>query len=254
METAEGTLRLMVVGAHAFDAEAMAGGLAARAAEEGGAVLLVHLTRGERGDPTKPPEQYAVQLEGEMQQAAGILRARAHWPGHVAGELPMEDVIAELGRLLREFEPHVVVTHWRGSWHPRHVAAHRVTLEAVQHAGRAGGAGPDQAPAVYFGENCEDLAGFVPTLYVDISTVFSRWLEALRCYELFRRSEPLESYASAIPYAGFYPAMARVRGLEAGCTYAQAFMPARTTAPAGHPMCIAPGEMRTGFRSVSGTG
>lgn len=244
----------MVVGAHAFDAEAMAGGLAARAAAEGGAVLLVHLSRGERGDPAKSPEQYAVQLEREMHQAARILGARAHWPGYLAADLPKEDVIAELSRLLREFVPHVVVTHWQGSWHPRHVAAHRLTLEAVQHAARVGGAGPDQAPAVYFGENCEDLAGFVPMFYVDISGVFAQWLETLRCYELFRRSAPLESYAGGIPYAGFYPAMARVRGLEAGCTYAQAFMPARTTATAGRPMRIAPGEMPAGFRLINQTG
>lgn len=249
----EGILRLMVVGAHAFDAEAMAGGLAARVRAEGGAVLLVHLTRGERGAPARPPEQYAVQLEEEMQQAARILGARAYWPGYPAGDLPEEAVVAELSRLLAGFGPHVVVTHWRGSWHPRHVAAHRLTLKAVQHAGRTGDPGPEQAPAVYFGENCEDLVGFVPSLYVDISTVFSQWHKALRCYEMFRRSEPLESYASGIPYAGFYPAMARVRGLEAGCTYAQAFMPAHPTDPGGRPMRIAPGEMR-GYRWVRGTG
>ncbi len=228
-------VRLAVVGAHAFDAEAMAGGLAARVAAEGGRVTLIHLTRGERGDPSKTPEAYAAQLEGEMREAAAALGAEARWMGYPAGALPDDGAAAaDLGRALEDLRPDLVVTHWQGSWHPRHVAAHRITLEAVRRL-----RGP--RPAVYFGENCEDLAGFAPVLYVDVSAAYPVWLEALRRYEMFRRSEA--AGYDGIPYAVFYPAMARARGLEAACAHAQAFMPARALAPGGDPFSMRPGQI-----------
>jgi hypothetical protein len=84
---------------------------------------------------------------------------------------------------------------------------------------------------LYFGENCEDLDGFGPSVYFDITQVFDRWLDALACYELFRRSVvgqgELRDPSSGIPYSSYYRSMARVRGLESGFAYAQAFMPAR---------------------------
>jgi hypothetical protein len=76
---------------------------------------------------------------------------------------------------------------------------------------------------VLFAENCEDLAGFAPRWYSDVGPVYEAWLRAMRCYELFRRSEPGSSIEGGIPYWSYYTAAARVRGLEAGCERAEAF-------------------------------
>lgn len=228
-------MRVMTIGAHAFDAEVLAGGLLAKYTSQGHSGMLVHMTLGERGDPTKKPEAYAAQLKDEMLQAARILGSAVKWMGYPAGQLPIsEEVALSLCQVIREFQPDLVITHWRGSWHPRHVATHFDVIRAIQLAASEEvecGGSAHCISELYFGENCEDLDGFRPSIFFDITAAFETWFQALACYELFRRSMPTcgnEQHSElGIPYAEYYRAMARVRGLEAGFTYAQAFMPAR---------------------------
>ncbi len=225
-------MRIMAVGAHAFDAEVLGGALIAKAVQDGGEGLLVHMTLGERGRPDKEPAAYAEQLKGELQAAARVLGCEALWMGYPAGEIPVsQGIAAALARVMRQFRPDLVVSHWRGSWHPRHVSTYHNVLQGVALAAdpTALCVGiPHRVSQVLFGENCEDLHGFDPWLYVDISKVLEQWTAALACYELYRRSVPgagpPDYERTGIPYATYYRAMPRVRGLEAGVPFAQAFM------------------------------
>ena len=61
---------ILVVGAHAFDAEVIAGPLAAVAASRGAAVTFLHLTMGEQGHPCLIPDHYCAQKEEEAAKAA----------------------------------------------------------------------------------------------------------------------------------------------------------------------------------------
>ena len=54
-------LHLMVFGAHAADAEIMAGATAAKYAKAGHKVTFVHVTLGEAGHKTLSCEEYAAQ-------------------------------------------------------------------------------------------------------------------------------------------------------------------------------------------------
>lgn len=222
---------LMVIGAHAMDAECMAGAVAAKYASQGHRVTLVHLTRGERGHPSKSPEEFAAQLDVEMPLAAQKLGAKYIWLGFPAGALPPGEAVGKaVGNLVRQEKPNSIVTHWLGSWHPRHVATHQAVLEGVKLAADPacdlGKNEPWQVSDVLFGENCEDLKGFDPGVYVDVSDYVDRWMAALRQYELFQLNavgggpRPHQG----IPYQDYYQAIVRVRGLEAGCLAAQAFM------------------------------
>lgn len=228
---------LMVIGAHAMDAECMAGAVAARYASQGHRVTMVHLTRGERGHPSKPPEVFAAQLEEEMKLAAQELGAGCIWLGFAAGALPGSDTLGKtIADLIRTERPDGIVTHWLGSWHPRHVATHQSVLKGVKLAADPaydpGGSRPWRVGEVLFGENCEDLNGFNPGVYIDVSGYVDIWLAALKKYELFR----LDAVGGGprphqgIPYQSYYEAMVRVRGLEAGCRAAQAFMACRRLA------------------------
>ncbi len=209
-------MNLLIVGAHAMDAEIMAGAFAARAAEEGHGVILFHLTRGERGHPTTPPERFGPQLEQEMSAAAAALGVDARWSGQQAPLPPPGEVVPLLTGLIDEFRPDLVVTHWKGSWHPSHRRAHAATVAAIEQ--RGGG-----IPVLY-AENCEDLEGFRVDCYLPIAEAYDRWLEAVGCYELFRRSMPGSAERSSIPYWAYYTAAARVRGLQADLELAAAFM------------------------------
>jgi LmbE family N-acetylglucosaminyl deacetylase len=197
-----------------MDAEVLAGGLVATHTTAGGEAWLLHLSRGEGSYPELLPDQAALQLQREMAEAAATLQAHLHWLGFRSGRIDLSSAISAIRSALVEINPEVVVTHWRGSWHPRHVTAHQATLVAVQ-----------AVPAVrelLFGENCEDLEGFRPTCYFDISETVETWFRALSAYDLFRRSAAPEW--TGIPYDSYYRAAARNRGVEAGVQAAQGFM------------------------------
>lgn len=206
---------ILIVGAHAMDAEVMAGGLAAYAVRRGVPVTLLHLTRGERGHPSKPPKSFARQLEDEMHLAAQTLGVSQEWAGFEA-PLPDPELVAPiLANTIFRTKASLVVTHWRGSWHRSHVRAHTavaIALERVVHC------------PISYGENCEDLTGFQPNCFVPIDDVYETWLTALRAYELFRVSEFGGSRTETIPYWAYYVAAAKVRGLQSGLGRAQAFM------------------------------
>ncbi|MCL5075979.1 MAG: PIG-L family deacetylase [Chloroflexi bacterium] len=226
---------IVVFGAHALDAEVMAGAVVAKHTAAGHRATLVHMTRGERGHPSKDPTEYAVQLEREMKEAAKALGADALWLGYRAGELPISpEVATSVAATIRKLRPDLVVTHWRGSWHPRHVSTHYNVLEGIKLAALPcpqEELPPHRVETLYFGENCEDLEGFTPTVYVDITDTFHRWFETLNRYELFSlkrvRGSEGETSEITIPYADYYRTMATIRGIEAKVSYAQAFMEAR---------------------------
>jgi LmbE family N-acetylglucosaminyl deacetylase len=202
----------------------MAGAVSAAAADRGWDVLLLHLTRGERGHPEKPAEIFAPQVEGEMEQAAAILGVRQEWPGILAPLPAPEQVRSAIEDVMRRLQPDAIITHWRGSWHPSHVRAHQAVLLAVEKL--------EPGPAILYAENCEDLTGFQASCFAPIANVYDRWLRALRAYELFRLSEP-GLYAGGIPYWAYYTAAARVRGLQSGLELAQALMPGSGSMPQG---------------------
>lgn len=228
-------LHIMAFGAHAFDAEVMAGPVLAKYARLGHKATLVHLTRGERGHPTKPPEVYGPQLEMEMKEAARVLGCNVIWMGYKAGTIgTSESIMLDICDLIRRERPDYVITHWRGSVHPRHTSTHENVVGGVRYAAAESVVRelpPHRVRGLYFGENCEDLDGFQPDVYIDITDTFDQWFEALAKYELFaprfRERDHEGKVIEAWPYADYYRTMAVVRGHEVGVRYAKAFMSAR---------------------------
>jgi LmbE family N-acetylglucosaminyl deacetylase len=209
-------VNLVVIGAHPMDAEILGGALAAQLSRSNGASVLVHLTNGARSYPHLAPKISAEVSEQEAIEASQVLGTRHHWCNfdsttlHTRGRF--RDVLAEL---LMEWQPEVVITHWRGSWHQRHSIAHRLVINAL--------AAAQVSPMLYYGENFEDLAGFTPKFYVDISTVCAVWWESLERYGLVRASRAIQAGdESTFPYHTYYRAAPRVRGLESGVPLAQA--------------------------------
>jgi len=211
---------LVVVGAHIGDCEVMAGGIAAKAASRGWQVHLVHLTGGEKGHPTLPPGEYLRQKRAEAQAFAEHIGAKAHIFPIADGELEDRlEVKLQLAELLRELRPSVIITHWEGSLHRDHVAAGRITADALFYAANRWFSlkGEPCWARLYYAENWEDPVGFKPEVYVDISDVFEKWVSGLRLCA-FARGE------TGFNYIDYYSSLARIRGLEIGVKYAQTLM------------------------------
>jgi len=153
-------LRLMAIHAHPDDESSKGAATVARYAAEGHRVLVVTLTGGERGDILNPgmdlPEvrgRIADVRRDEMAKAAEILGVEHRWLGFVDSGLPegdpppplpdgcfalvpLEEPVAELVKVIREFRPHVMTTYDEngGYPHPDHIRCHQVSVAAYEAA------------------------------------------------------------------------------------------------------------------------
>ncbi len=213
-------VRLMVIGAHAGDAEVTCGGIIAKYSKRDRAII-VHMTLGEKGHFKLSAEEYGLQKRSEAEKAAKILGAEVVFLPYKDAELPTDsEVKFRLCDLIREHKPDVLVTHWKGSIHRDHRSTYLNVRDAVFYAALPAvkrEKSPFRVKALYYAENWEDPYGFKPQVYVDISEEFEVWREAASVYA-FARGE------TGFPYIEYYTCLFRLRGIESGFKYAQAFM------------------------------
>lgn len=217
---------IMVVGAHAADAEIMAGATILKHVAAGWRAAIVHVTLGEKGHRTLSPDEYAAVKRDEAGRAAELLGAECVILPYRDGELPVsEEAQWRIADAIRRYRPTVVVTHWKGSLHRDHINTHVNVLESLFFAGLP--AFRREHPAhmprrVLFAENWEDVAGFAPDLYLDVTAVWDRYLEAIRAYALFRGE------VASFPYEQWYRGASELRGAERGMARAVALMKTET--------------------------
>jgi LmbE family N-acetylglucosaminyl deacetylase len=213
---------ILAVGAHAGDMEVAAAGVLARHVKAGDRVVFLHLTLGEGGNPRMSPEQYGAQKRREAEAAARAIGAEVRFGPYVDGELPNnEEARRFVADEIRQVKPTHLLTHWKNSLHKDHAATCAVATDAVLLAALPGVKSRYSPHAgvrrVLYTENWEDREGFTPYVYIDISESLSDWEKCVTQYEFVRGG------ISTYPYLEYYRALARVRGADAGFTYAEAF-------------------------------
>jgi LmbE family N-acetylglucosaminyl deacetylase len=213
---------LMVIAAHAGDAENMAGALVLKHTRAGYRASIVHMTLGEAGHPTIAPNTYAVQRREEVAISARMMGADAIVLPYRDGELAAsEEVKRSVSDLVREMRPTVILTHWQGSIHKDHIATHEIVRDAIFYAGLSTIQGSHPAHRVrglYFPENWEDTEDWRADLYIDVGDVWDAYLEVLRSHALMRGG------VSTFRYLEYYDALGTVRGCLAGSRKAVALM------------------------------
>lgn len=189
---------------------------------QGAGIGLLHLTPGEKGHPSLDPQEYASQKREEARACAEALGASMWSLDYRDGELPVSDAVKwEIADVLREAQPRAVITHWRGSMHKDHTAAHDNLADAIFYAALPAFARDlphHWVGKTFYGENWEDLRGYVPEVFFEVLPEDWDVSEgALRNYALFRGE------VSPFPYLDYYRALARARGCEVGlglaCTF-----------------------------------
>jgi LmbE family N-acetylglucosaminyl deacetylase len=112
---------LMVIGAHPDDCELSAGGLAALCARSGGRVALVSMTNGEAGHQAMAGAALAERRKRQHETAAASIGAEAVVLDNRDGELfPSLELRRQVIRLIRNWRPHVLITHRSCDYHPDH--------------------------------------------------------------------------------------------------------------------------------------
>jgi LmbE family N-acetylglucosaminyl deacetylase len=151
-------LTLMAVHAHPDDESSSTGGVLARYSDEGITTVLVTCTNGEYGDgpdhvkpgdPGHDPGAVAEIRLGELHLACAQLgvshletlgyhdSGMSDWEykdrGHVFCNVPLEESVGRLVKLVEHYQPDVMLTYsdFAGGYgHPDHRQAHRIAVEA----------------------------------------------------------------------------------------------------------------------------
>lgn len=213
---------ILAVGAHMGDCEIACGMALAAHVRQGKHVAMLHMTPGEKGHPTLSPDAYAARKLDEAAKAADILGARMYTLPYRDGELPVSDEVQfAICDVIRDCCPRLIVTHWQGSMHKDHTACALNMPNAIFYAAIRGferTLPAHSANGPYFAENWEDQDGFVPEVFLEVTSEdIDLWQRAAEAYELFRGG------VSRFPYVEYYRSLARVRGCETNLPFAVAF-------------------------------
>ncbi len=201
---------IMAVGAHTGDAQLTMGMLLAKHAMAGDRVVIVDLTAGERGAPkgrtVSEFRQYNVDCAGEFAKALGGVSIVLDTPD---GELEhTKDAAIRLSDIMREYQASAVLYHWPQSLHKDHIAASKITDDAIFFASLPTFERPlPPAPIRSFmcAENWEDAEGYEPYYFFDVTEAFPLWKEAV-C-KLW-----LTEHSTSFAYLRYYDALSITRG------------------------------------------
>jgi 4-oxalomesaconate hydratase len=182
----------LVVSAHSADFVWRAAGAIAAIAENGGRAHVVSLSYGERGESGelwKQPDQTEQRVKeirhGEALTAASALGADFRCLD--LGDYPLvmdAPAVQQLTDLIRELEPTLILTHAAlDPFNPDHGIAHDATVRARQLASGAGVASAFKTIAppelLIFEPHQPELCGFVPTTFLDITSVWNKKVAAM---------------------------------------------------------------------------
>lgn len=202
--------RVVAIGGHSLDAELLGGPLLIKYAKEGAHVTCANTVMGRLEGPDcteQEKEAYLRQVAEESERAAADLGGDTLWLGYDSKTMPTTEVFARrLEEWFTEEGVDLVITHWRGSMHPRHIATHDAVTEAVKSMRRKG-----SSIRLLYGLTFEDLVGFIPQAYVVLSDEeVNQWMKALNEYAIFRGE------VNDFPYLPYYPTNLRVKQIESG--------------------------------------
>jgi len=199
---ADQSLRILVFGAHPDDCDIKAGGTAALYQQTGHTVKFVSVTNGESGHQRLFGTELAEIRQAEASAAGKTLGLEYDVLQNRDGYLqPTIEARFEIIRLIRTFQPDLILTHRPNDYHPDHRytsqlvcdAAYMVTVPPIV---------PD-VPALrknpviaYLSDHFTRPYPFSPTVVVDVEPVWDRLVDALDCH----RSQ----FYDWLPYNHFY--------------------------------------------------
>lgn len=200
--------RVVSIGAHSLDAEILGGPIMLKYAKEGAHCTYIHVTQGRLEDPNATQEakdEYLKELLNQNKRAAEKLNGDTIWLGYVSSDMPSLDEFAKrLEQYFIDEKVDLVITHWRGSMHPRHINTHDAVTQAVKHLRENG-----NPIRLIYGENFEDLVGFIPQAYFKLEQrEIDQWYSGLEEYSVFKGE------INDFPYKQYYSTIGRVRQIE----------------------------------------
>jgi LmbE family N-acetylglucosaminyl deacetylase len=185
---ADGNVRVLVFGAHPDDCDIKAGGLAAILSAAGHHVKFISHTNGATGHHAIGGIELARRREQEAKSAARVIGIEYEVLDNHTGELePTVHYRKQVIRLMRDFEPDLVMSHRPWDYHPDH----RYSAMLVQDAAYIVTV-PNMCPLtdhltknpviMYLSDSFRKPLPFDPEIVVDIDDVIEKKLDMLHCH------------------------------------------------------------------------
>lgn len=181
-------LRILIIGAHPDDVDIKAGGSTALWTQLGHQVLLISVTDGGAGHQTLRRPELVDRRRAEARAAGAVVGAEYCTLDFPDGELqPTLEARFALIRLIRTFNPDLILTHRPNDYHPDH----RYTAQLVQDAAymiTVPAICPDaphlaKNPVIMsFSDDFRKPAPFTPDVVVNIGSVFDRMVDMMHCH------------------------------------------------------------------------
>lgn len=195
-----GCKRALVVAPHPDDEVLGCGGTIARLTEAGSEVHVVIVTRG-----TSPPFGAAMVEQGrqEAREAHQLLKVAAthflDFPAAALDRVPHAELNSALAQIVDQHAPDTLLVPFVGDIHLDHQLVFQSVMIAVRPRAR-------RVPAVYAYETLSETnwsapyltPSFLPNVYVDISDVLERKLQAMACFTSQLRAFPNERSLEAL--------------------------------------------------------
>jgi LmbE family N-acetylglucosaminyl deacetylase len=199
--------KLLVVGAHPDDSDIKAGGLAQHYREAGGEVRFVSATNGDAGHHEIGGVELASRRRAEAAAAADLFDGEYTILENHDGELqPTLENRKKLIRLIRRYDPDLVLTHRPNDYHPDH----RYTSTLVQDSAYmvrvpnvcTDVEALDEDPVIcYLSDDFQRPYEFDPDVVVDIDDVVERKFDMLDCHDsqFYEWLPHVGGYADKVP-------------------------------------------------------
>ena len=219
-------MNILAIGAHPDDIEILCAGTLALYAAQGHKIFMSIFTCGDMGDLNIRPEELARTRRTETEASAAIIGAKLLWPAimdeHVFPNEAQRRIMIDL---LREADPDIIFTHSPNDYHPDHRYVSQLVFDSYFQKGlphiphQSKPACRFAGAQIYYMDTIAGL-GFVPTEYVDITSVIETKFRMLRCHaSQFKAISELAHW----DLEQLVNIQSSFRGLGGGCKFAESF-------------------------------
>lgn len=216
-------LDVLCMMAHPDDAEILAGGTLIKLVDQGYAVGIVDFTRGEMG--TRGNARERAREAACATDIMGIdVRANLQFPDAL-----IENTVENrrpVVQMIREYRPHLIITHDAHNRNPDHTHVSRLVTESAFTAGLVKydtGQKPHRPNKIIY---AMEYYEFEPSFIVDISGQFERKMSAVSCYRSQTHNPDgtgTATYISSEQFLGEMESRFRFYGAKIHCAYGEVF-------------------------------
>jgi len=205
-------MKILAIGAHHDDIEISCGGTLAKVVKQGYEVKMVAMSKSAYTDYKGAVQRTEEEAEMESRRAAEILGIK----DLISLDFPTKDIpynsesIEALNKIIDEFEPDTILTHWCHDTHPAHKNTSLATISAARYYNSI----LMYEPMMPSGRSYQ---GFRPQVYVDITDFDDIKRKALIAHESQYKKYKKDFWVNAVE------ARARYRGYEMGAKHAECY-------------------------------